>query len=137
MREDPQLWRQLEAMVREAAAVARCRGVDLAPGIEADRLQLARNLPPEMRSSMLQDLEAGRRLELDWLTGAVVRLGAEAGVATPVSTEVYNALAPLKDGAAAETPGCRKPMRRVRSCCSGSSVMLGFVRDARSPWVRP
>jgi 2-dehydropantoate 2-reductase len=47
---------------------------------------------------MLQDLEAGRRLELDWLTGAVVRLGAEAGVATPVSHEVYAALAPLRNG---------------------------------------
>ena len=54
-----------------------------------------------MKSSMLHDLEAGRRLELDWLTGAVVRLGAERGVATPASAEVYEALAPLRDGAGA------------------------------------
>jgi 2-dehydropantoate 2-reductase len=47
---------------------------------------------------MLHDLEAGRRLELDWLTGAIVRLGAQRGVATPVSVEVYEALAPLKEG---------------------------------------
>ena len=51
---------------------------------------------------MLQDLEAGRRLELDWLTGAVVRLGEEAGVATPASREVYEALAPFRLGAAGE-----------------------------------
>lgn len=101
VREDPLLWRQFDAMVREAGAVARARGVDLAPTVEDTRLQLARGLPTEMRSSMLHDLEAGRRLELDWLTGAVVRLGAEAGVATPVSAEAYHALAPLKDGAAA------------------------------------
>ena len=34
----------------------------------------------------------------DWLTGAVVRLGAEAGVATPATAEVYEALAPQRDG---------------------------------------
>ena len=54
-----------------------------------------------MKSSMLHDLEAGRRLELDWLTGAVVRLGAEAGAATPASEEAYRALAPFHDGRAA------------------------------------
>ncbi|MGD9511552.1 MAG: ketopantoate reductase family protein, partial [Geminicoccaceae bacterium] len=70
-------------------------------GEEEQRLELARKLPTEMRSTMLHDLEAGNRLVLDWLTGAVVRLGAEHGVATPVSAEVYEALAPLRDGAPA------------------------------------
>lgn len=35
------------------------------------------------RSSMVQDLEAGRRTEIDFLNGAVVRMGREAGIATP------------------------------------------------------
>jgi len=35
------------------------------------------------RSSMLQDLEAGRRTEIDFLNGAIVRMGASAGIATP------------------------------------------------------
>ena len=100
VREDPLLWRQFMAMVEEAVAVARSRGVDLPEGTEAERIELARKLPTEMKSSMLHDLEAGRRLELDWLTGAVVRLGAEAGVPTPVSAEVYESLAPLRHGAA-------------------------------------
>ena len=42
-------------------------------------------MPENMKSSMLQDLEAGKRLELDWLTGAIVRLGRERGVATPLA----------------------------------------------------
>ena len=79
VREDPLLWRQFMAMVEEAAAVARARGVDLPEGTRRERIELARKLPTEMKSSMLHDLEAGRRLELDWLTGAVVRLGAERG----------------------------------------------------------
>ena len=49
---------------------------------------------------MLVDLEAGRRLELDWLNGEVVRLGKELGVETPVNAEVYEALKPLAMGAA-------------------------------------
>jgi 2-dehydropantoate 2-reductase len=102
VREDSLLWRRFAAMVEEAVAVARAHGVDLPAGEVEERLTLARKLPTEMKSSMLHDLEAAKRLELDWLTGAVVRLGATHGVATPVSAEVYEALAPHKDGAAAQ-----------------------------------
>jgi 2-dehydropantoate 2-reductase len=41
-----------------------------------------RALPPGVKSSMLEDLERGRRLEPPWLSGAVVRIG-EDGVPTP------------------------------------------------------
>lgn len=99
VREDPLLWRRFRAMVEEATAVARACGVAMPDGEEEQRIELARKLPTEMRSSMLHDLEAGRRLELDWLTGAIVRLGAEHGVATPVSAEVYATLAPFREGA--------------------------------------
>jgi 2-dehydropantoate 2-reductase len=98
VREDPVLWWRFIAMVEEATSVAPASGVGLPDGTEDERLDLARKLPTEMRSSMLHDLEAGRRLELDWLTAAVVRLGARRSVATPVSVEVYDALAPLKEG---------------------------------------
>jgi len=45
-----------------------------------------------MKASMLGDLERGNRLELEWLTGAVVRLGCELGVPTPVSDTIYAVL---------------------------------------------
>jgi 2-dehydropantoate 2-reductase len=98
VRADASRWSQFTAMVAEAAAVARAQGVALPEGILAERVAFAQGLPAEMRSSMLQDLEAGRRLELDWLTGAVVRLGTAAGIATPASREVYDALAPFQLG---------------------------------------
>ena len=98
VREDPLLWRRFIAMVEEAAAVSRAQGVDLPPETEAERIELARRLPTGMRSSMLHDLEAGRRLELDWLTGAVVRLGSAVGVPTPVTAEVHAMLAPFQHG---------------------------------------
>ena len=50
------------------------------------------NAPPGMKASMLHDLEAGNRLELDWLTGKIVALGKELGVPTPGSDAVYAAV---------------------------------------------
>ena len=47
---------------------------------------------------MLVDLEAGNRLELDWLTGEVVRRGRSLGVPTPWSAAAYDALAPFAGG---------------------------------------
>ena len=98
VREDPQLWRQFAAMVEEAVAVARACGVGLPEDIAQDRIAFAGGLPAAMKSSMLQDLEAGQRLELDWLAGAVVRLGREAGLATPISEAACAHLAPFRAG---------------------------------------
>jgi 2-dehydropantoate 2-reductase len=68
----------------EAAGVGRALGVDLPRDI-AGLVELhTRELPRSGRPSMLEDLEAGRPLELDYLSGAVARLGAEAGVPTPI-----------------------------------------------------
>jgi ketopantoate reductase len=57
------------------------------------------NNPPNGKSSQLIDLERGRRLELDGLSGAVIRLGRQTGVPTPVHSTVYAALKPFMDGA--------------------------------------
>jgi 2-dehydropantoate 2-reductase len=55
-------------------------------------------LPYEMKSSMLQDLERGRRLELPWLSGALVRLGQELGAPTPTHACITIALKLHADG---------------------------------------
>src|SRR2546422_3109632 len=47
-------------------------------------LEQAATLPPQWRSSMARDLDAGRRLEVEALSGAVVRRGLKLGVPTPV-----------------------------------------------------
>ncbi len=97
---DPQKRARFEAMVRETAAVGRAKGVALPADLEARTLAFVASAPPAMIASMANDLAAGRRLELDWLSGEVVRLGKELGVATPENAAVTEALEPYAMGQA-------------------------------------
>ena len=54
-----------------------------------------------MTSSMHHDLQRGRPLEVRWLSGGVVEMGAAAGVPTPVNRAVYDVLVLHEDGHAA------------------------------------
>ncbi len=84
--------------MREVEAIARAQGVPLEPDVVASQLGSAARMPPSSPSSMLGDLERGRRLELDALNGAAVRLGKEATVPTPASSAIVAALRPWADG---------------------------------------
>ncbi|MDW7672706.1 MAG: ketopantoate reductase C-terminal domain-containing protein [Bacillota bacterium] len=50
------------------------------------------NMPPDSRPSMLNDLESGRRTEIDMLGGTVCELGRRYGVPTPVNEAFYRAI---------------------------------------------
>ncbi len=89
-----------ETLVAETAAVARAKGAALGPATEIQVDQALDKFPPETKPSMLHDLEAGRRLELDWLNGEVVRLGRTLGIDTPASVKVTEALEPFAMGTA-------------------------------------
>lgn len=92
IREDTETRALLRAAVDEAVAVAHAEGVDL-PATQAEQVMaFCDGLPFEMKSSMLGDLERGARLELPWLSGAVVRLGAKRGVPTPIHAFIATAL---------------------------------------------
>ncbi len=100
LRGDPDLRATLEAAIREVWAVGRAKGIALADDFVAQQMKFADGLPAEMKSSMLNDLVAGNRLEAPWLAGAVARMGQAAGVATPVNATLYAALKPYCAGAA-------------------------------------
>ena len=83
--------RELAAqMMREAQQVAERLGITFRVSIER-RIEGAARVGHH-KTSMLQDVEAGRPLEIDALTGAVVELGEMVGVETPTITAVYRAV---------------------------------------------
>jgi len=98
IREDPETRAMLRAGLEEALAVARAKGIGLPDEFVATTLAHCDRLPFEMKSSMLQDLERGRRLELPWLSGTIARLGGELGVATPTHAFITTALKLHVDG---------------------------------------
>ncbi len=104
VREDPALWRDLRAMLEEATAVGRASGVPLPADLPERIAAFVQGLPGAMRSSLLNDLEAGKRLELDWLTGAVLRLGAKHGIPVPVTAAYHRALTPFAAGSPPSDP---------------------------------
>ena len=80
-------------VMREVVAVGRALGVALPADYAEQRLAFADSLPADMTSSMHHDLERGNRLEVRWLSGGVVELGAKAGVPTPANRAVCDILA--------------------------------------------
>ncbi|GHE91248.1 hypothetical protein GCM10018785_67330 [Streptomyces longispororuber] len=82
---------ELVALVEEAAAVARACGAATDP---AQVLALYDSFPPDTRSSMQRDAEAGRPLELDAIGGALLRAAARHRVATPVARRLVADLTP-------------------------------------------
>ena len=87
-----------QAVNAETAALGRARGVALPDTIEADIWKAAQHLPENMKASTAIDLDNGRPLEIDWISGAVARLSDEAGLAAPVNQTIYALLSPYKHG---------------------------------------
>lgn len=99
VRSDPDTRWMLQEAIGEAARVGRKLGIALPDDVESRTLSFIDNNPPNGKSSQLIDLERGRRLELEGLSGAVIRLGRQTGIPTPVHCTVYAALKPFIDGA--------------------------------------
>jgi 2-dehydropantoate 2-reductase len=92
-------------LMREAVAVGRAQGVALPEDFAQTRLTFADTLPDDMTSSMAHDLDRGRPLELRWLSGGVVELGATVGVPTPANRAVNDILILHAAGRDAPTSG--------------------------------
>jgi 2-dehydropantoate 2-reductase len=100
LRADPDLRAALETAMREAWTVGRAQGIALADDFIAQLMKFTDGLPAEMKSSMLNDLVAGNRLEAPWLCGAVARMATELGIPAPVNATLFAALKPYCAGGA-------------------------------------
>lgn len=77
---DDPLWAIASAAARETAAVARTEGIELSDETVVEQLRQVCLSTAANRSSMLQDVEAGRETEIEAVTGTVVRRGDKYGV---------------------------------------------------------
>src|SRR5712691_1246690 len=92
----------LTTSCEEIAAVALAERVPLAADAVNRVIQQAATLPPQWQSSMARDLADGRRLEVEALSGAVVRRGLKLGVPTPVHRTIAACLSVHQPSASAE-----------------------------------
>jgi 2-dehydropantoate 2-reductase len=89
---DPFTKAQFMAGCREIEAVARAEGVPVAADVVDRIVPYIDAIPGTMRSSLLMDLQAGKRIEVEALQGTVVRRGAALGVPTPIISTLYSVL---------------------------------------------
>lgn len=85
-----------EALVREVAAVAAKKGIRITEEDIEEQGKRLKNVPAANKPSTLQDLEAGRKTEVDMFAGTMMRLGKEYGVPTPYNELFYHAIRVLE-----------------------------------------
>ena len=92
-------WRQVvTGCLREVEAAGRANGVNLPSDIYDRTLAYIESNLPDLQASMHTDVMAGRPLELEALTGAVIRAGRDGGSPTPINDVIYAMLKPLAGG---------------------------------------
>jgi len=102
MLRDPGVSSVIRNIMEEVEAVSRKLGMELPVSI--DQRMAGAEKVGEHKTSMLQDLEAGRPLELEALVGAVVELGERVGLAMPHTRTVYNCTKLLAQSATSQKP---------------------------------
>ncbi|MFQ6136434.1 MAG: ketopantoate reductase family protein [Candidatus Hydrothermarchaeales archaeon] len=97
----------MKGLLEEAFQVAKAEEID--PNLTPDeyfRYLLKKQLPPtaQHRSSMLQDIEKGKKTEIDYLNGAIVELGRKHGIETPRNEIVVDLVKVLEKSNASPSP---------------------------------
>jgi len=95
---DPLVREMFYGAAKEIAALAAAEGVQISPD-RFDRLaEYMDSIQPSTRSSLLIDLEMGKRIEVEALQGAAVRRAAKHGVPMPIISTLYSVLRPWAGG---------------------------------------
>lgn len=88
----------LRVMVaKEVIDIARKKGIDIDEDYAVKHLDHLKKVPFDNKPFTLQDIEHGRKTEVEMFGGTVVRLGKEVGVATPLNEFLYHAIRVLEE----------------------------------------
>lgn len=90
--------RLLRSLLEETLAIARASHKTIAEDEGQRAFDFFMQLAPDVHASMLDDLLRGKRIELDWISGEVIRRGRELGIPTPCHEFAYAVLAPFREG---------------------------------------
>jgi 2-dehydropantoate 2-reductase len=83
----------LEGMMKEVAAIAMAKEIDLPDSIVSSSLAMTNNFPYDTKTSLQLDRERGNPMELDTFIGYIVKMGKSLGIATPLHEEILSVLA--------------------------------------------
>lgn len=86
----------MDSAMLEVIAIARAMKVDLSEKDIREWYRILESLNPAGKTSMLQDVEAGRKTEVEMLAGVVIQLGGRHGVPTPVNQKLFDELKRLE-----------------------------------------
>ncbi len=100
--ENPDLEMTLEAICEEAVQVANAHGIDISVEESIEQTKEVARLTSDNKSSMLQDIERGKRTEIDAINGRIVEVGRKHGVKTPVNSALVALVKCLEEGRAAQ-----------------------------------
>jgi 2-dehydropantoate 2-reductase len=95
----PQTRRMLVDAMNEVLALAGAAGFQLPATETAAAMAFVDSLPADATSTMMRDFRDGKRTELEFLSGAITRLGERHGVPVPVNAFIYSALLPQERAA--------------------------------------
>lgn len=95
---DPDVVEVAARLIAEGTAVARAAGAKVADDIERVSVERLKQFPPGMYASMYHDIAKGGPLEVDGLSGYIVREGRRLGVPTPYHAALYAVLKPHRAG---------------------------------------
>jgi 2-dehydropantoate 2-reductase len=90
----------METLMREVIALAQAEGVNLVEKDVADWYPPLHTLSPQGKTSMLQDIEAGRKTEIEMFAGKAVELGRAHDIPTPVNETMLQIIRVLEENAA-------------------------------------
>ena len=86
-----------EATMKEVEAVARNYGVSFPPEMVAKQLSVLKSIKHTNKPSTLQDLEVGKRTEIDMFAGVAIEKGRQFGVPTPICEVFYHGIKVLEE----------------------------------------
>jgi len=99
IRESSECSSMFHSSIKETAAVAQAVLPNLGEDLSTAAWDFIQKVPPKAHASMLDDLNRGKPIEIDYLSGEVVRLGRKHGVPTPIHAFFLASLAPFRYGA--------------------------------------